>query len=1450
MKKWNYAHTLLLLTITMIVVLWFSTSPIQINTVGAAKSQENGSQMSGGNRFVLIYSDQISNSLLEEINALVAIDYGTYYWLEVTPDSRATLDQRGIHYIDFPSAGEIQVPNFRFDPIYDGEPPLPYNRLVGDDEQGFWLVKFNGPIRQQWLVGLQDTGMKVLQYYPHYSFLVWASADQINQSSRLDFIRWQGRFYPAYKINDDLDNKFGRIENVDVIFYNDGFVNESLQAIRSAGGSIMQYNPAQPDEQFMDAIIQIDSTALENLASINSVLWLGYASPEPQLEDEMSDQIEAGNYNGGVPFVGYQDWLANLGYDGAGVIWAPIDTGVDYDHPDIGPNIIGGYSFPGACDPVGQPGSDCSGGGHGTHVTGIIGGTGIGDAGGPYTDANGFLYGLGVAPGFSIYAMNSLSGSAWPPTGGWQEHSKRAILGSAIGGNNSWTTGEGTQHGYQASERTHDFMVLDGNFDTTNIAEPFIEIFSAGNSGTSGLTAPKEAKNLIVVASSRNYRAGSIDTISSFSSRGPAVDGRWVPTIAAPGEQIASTRNDLGGDCATAIPNTNSLYAFCSGTSMAAPHASGAVVLITEWWRAFNDNANPSPAMAKALLVNGAVDMGAANIPNIEEGWGRINLPNVMQNPVPVMYFDQEHIFDNSGESWNLRVNVQDPSKPLKITLAWSDAPGAIGANPALVNNLDLIVQNGSNNYFGNVFSSGWSITGGNQDILNNLENVYIQNPQSETIITIQATNIAGDAIPYSGDTTDQSFALVCQNCISQPDYTLEASPETQDICIPDPAVYDVSVSPTLGYTLPVTISVSNAPQGYAASFGANPVIPPAASVMTLTNTSQSFPGSYSFDVVGLSVTRTHTATLGIDLFNATPLAPTLLYPPYGERNINLTPTLSWTQQSLAQTFLLEISSIPGFDTLVYSATVTGNSHAIENSLEPGKTYFWRVRAANVCGSSAFSTQGYFTTEYRFCSVANVPIPDDNTIHLLDIIDLPEYGSINDLNVYVKANHTYVGDLSFTLQHAESGVSVTMIDRPGHPTTYFGCRGDNIDATLDDGASLAVETACASSIPAISGSFYPNNPLNSFDGNIFGGTWNMFVRDHVIGENGTLIEWCLLPDVDLPILVAEKSVDQFYPSPGKLVTYTIGITNFGTYTATNVVISDTLPDGLTFVGPVEVTPPQPSAQLAESEADLPVLASGLVLEPLASLNLTFPVMLSTEFTAGTIITNVASITSTEVSVPVTAEAFFAVNSPPTASPDTYQTQEDETLVVSSSLGVLVNDIDLEGTPLSTSIDVAPINGTLLLNQDGSFEYTPSTDFNGTDTFSYVIFDGGLTDTTSVTITVQAVNDPPNFISQPVLSATVGHLYSYPISVHDVDLGDVPMINTESLPGWLTLQADENTALLSGVPGEADTGEHRITLIARDLSGENSTQEFTIFVHEAERYLLFLPSMLQSSILNR
>lgn len=61
---------------------------------------------------------------------------------------------------------------------------------------------------------------------------------------------------------------------------------------------------------------------------------------------------------------------------------------------------------------------------------------------------------------------------------------------------------------------------------------------------------------------------------------------------------------------------------------MAAPHVSGTAVLLSDWWRDQNGGAIPSPAMIKALLINGAKDYGGGGaIPNTTQGWGRIDLP-------------------------------------------------------------------------------------------------------------------------------------------------------------------------------------------------------------------------------------------------------------------------------------------------------------------------------------------------------------------------------------------------------------------------------------------------------------------------------------------------------------------------------------------------------------------------------------------------------------------------------------------------------------------------------------------------------------------------------------------------------------------------------------------------------------------------------------------------------
>ncbi len=119
---------------------------------------------------------------------------------------------------------------------------------------------------------------------------------------------------------------------------------------------------------------------------------------------------------------------------------------------------------------------------------------------------------------------------------------------------------------------------------------------------------------------------------------------------------------------------------------------------------------------------------------------------------------------------------------------------------------------------------------------------------------------------------------------------------------------------------------------------------------------------------------------------------------------------------------------------------------------------------------------------------------------------------------------------------------------------------------------------------------------------------------------------------------------------------------------------------------------------------------------------------------GTVDSNVATVTIT----------VGAVNDPPVANDDSYTTDEDTPLTVAAP-GVLGNDTDADGDALTAALVLGsgPSNGTLALNADGSFTYTPNADFNGTDSFTYRANDGIVfSNQATVTITVNAVNDAP------------------------------------------------------------------------------------------------------------
>jgi len=180
------------------------------------------------------------------------------------------------------------------------------------------------------------------------------------------------------------------------------------------------------------------------------------------------------------------------------------------------------------------------------------------------------------------------------------------------------------------------------------------------------------------------------------------------------------------------------------------------------------------------------------------------------------------------------------------------------------------------------------------------------------------------------------------------------------------------------------------------------------------------------------------------------------------------------------------------------------------------------------------------------------------------------------------------------------------------------------------------------------------------------------------------------------------------------------------------------------------------------------------------------------------------------------------NTPPVADDQAVTTDEDTPLAIT----LTASDINLN--PLTYSIVTTPVNG-LLSGTAPNITYTPNPNWFGADTFTFRANDGmDNSNTATVTVTVQSINDLPGFTSTPITTATEGTPYIYNISATDSD-SVVLTISSASLPTWLTLTDNGNgTATLSGFPDNSAVGTHPITLQVSD-GFANVSQTFNLVV---------------------
>jgi adhesin/invasin len=204
----------------------------------------------------------------------------------------------------------------------------------------------------------------------------------------------------------------------------------------------------------------------------------------------------------------------------------------------------------------------------------------------------------------------------------------------------------------------------------------------------------------------------------------------------------------------------------------------------------------------------------------------------------------------------------------------------------------------------------------------------------------------------------------------------------------------------------------------------------------------------------------------------------------------------------------------------------------------------------------------------------------------------------------------------------------------------------------------------------------------------------------------------------------------------------------------------------------------------------------------------------------------------------------ASNVAPTAQADAFNVNEDATLTVAAD-GVLGNDVDTDSDDLTAQLVTGPSNGqSFTLNPDGSFSYTPESNFNGSDSFTYRANDGQANSNNAVvTISVLAVNDPPTFsiagdvTTSSLVSSVVGESHDgwasgiSPGPADEIAQTVTFQISTDADDAFQTPPEIDSAGNLTYQPTlRIDTLVVNATITATDSGGATSPgQSFTITI---------------------
>jgi subtilisin family serine protease len=697
------------------------------------------------------------------------------------------------------SAPAIRLKGAAFRPTAGEQPNIPPGLAIdgyAETERGYYLVQFAGPIEDRWKSAVVAQGAELLDYVPDFAFKVRMNPAEAARVAGTAGVAWVGLFHPAYKLSPDVRRNGRQIYEVRI----ERGANPVAAAVRvaAAGAQVLR-------REGLVLTVAADGAALDAVAHVLDVASVRNQLLPRKHNDEAGRIIGAPTaHDAGYLGVTQTVAVADTGLGGGTAATAHADISSSritaiYNWPGVTDNCWS-VTNDGAVDLDSGHGthtaasvlSASSGAGKGVAPAARL----VFQAVENWAQMKG-LCALAYPSGYYLTGL---------PADLRQLFQQAYTAGARIHSNSWGSSAAGSYTAYSANADdfvwTHGDMAItfsagndgidangDGVIDLGSMGAPATakNVISVGASenarednyrcditlGYTNCTNQNGLNALFTYGAAwpadypanpirDDASAGSADQMAAFSSRGPTDDGRIKPDVVAPGTWVLSGYSDLyqqGYDTA-ANPKNNlfqydgwgfpfdASYKYMGGTSMSNPLVAGAAAVVRDYYQTDRSVAHPTAALVKATLINTATDLMDENndgaddndlpIPNAHEGWGRVNVGAATSAALGFVE-DTAGLATGANRSYAATAT----GGALKITLVWSDYPSNEAAAVNLVNDLDLeVTASGGTLYRGNVFSSGWSASGGSADRRNNVENVYVPGAGGEYTILVRGFNV------------------------------------------------------------------------------------------------------------------------------------------------------------------------------------------------------------------------------------------------------------------------------------------------------------------------------------------------------------------------------------------------------------------------------------------------------------------------------------------------------------------------------------------------------------------------------------------------------------------------------------------------------------------------------------------------------------------------------------